>query len=237
MNASSLSHTQTASSANRQLAQALQNSASSSQSGEDQRRLSGGRPQQDEVQISRASQQALDAEQRPDQNAARKAEQQQAQVRQLTPQQEQQVQDMKLRDQEVRVHEQAHKSAGGRYAGAISLSYQTGPDGKRYAVAGEVPISTGEERSPQATIKKMQTVRRAALAPAQPSSADRAIAAQAAQTQNQAQVELREILQAERQGQMENDSATVVAATDASADENQSQDPLVSGASIIDLTA
>ncbi|MEQ9335590.1 MAG: putative metalloprotease CJM1_0395 family protein, partial [Miltoncostaeaceae bacterium] len=30
-----------------------------------------------------------------------------------------------------------HAAAGGQYAGAPSFTYQTGPDGKRYAVGGE----------------------------------------------------------------------------------------------------
>ena len=37
------------------------------------------------------------------------------------------------RDQEVRAHEQAHAAVGGRYAGAPSFTYTSGPDGKRYA--------------------------------------------------------------------------------------------------------
>ena len=57
----------------------------------------------------------------------------------LTPDEERQVEELKHRDHEVRAHEQAHKS-GWPYGGAISLSYQTGPDGKRYAIGGEVPV-------------------------------------------------------------------------------------------------
>ncbi|MEJ2153906.1 MAG: putative metalloprotease CJM1_0395 family protein [Desulfobacteraceae bacterium] len=43
--------------------------------------------------------------------------------------------------------------------------------------------------SPDATIRKMQQIRRAALAPAQPSGTDRAVAAQAAQIEAQARME------------------------------------------------
>ncbi len=42
------------------------------------------------------------------------------------------------RDQEVRAHEQTHAAVGGRYADAPSYTYERGPDGKRYAIAGEV---------------------------------------------------------------------------------------------------
>jgi len=87
------------------------------------------------------------------------------------------------RDQEVRTHEQAHAAVGGRYAGAPSYTYERGPDGKRYAVGGEVGIDTSPIPSdPEATLRKMEVVIRAALAPAEPSAQDRQVAAQA-QTQ------------------------------------------------------
>lgn len=98
-----------------------------------------------------------------------------------------QVDELQARDREVRAHEQAHKSAGGQYAGAISYSYQRGPDGRRYAVGGSVPIDVSPVAGdPQATIRKMQQVRRAALAPAEPSSADRQVAQQASRTESEA---------------------------------------------------
>lgn len=99
--------------------------------------------------------------------------------------------ELKQRDTEVRVHEQAHLSAAGAHAaGGASFSYTTGPNGKRYATGGEVPIDIAKEDSPAATILKMQTVQRAALAPANPSSTDRAIAAQASAKELQARKEL-----------------------------------------------
>ena len=90
------------------------------------------------------------------------------------------VLELEKRDREVRAHEQAHIAAGGRYVrSGASFQYETGPDGKRYAVGGEVSIDTTEEKDPEATIRKMETVRRAALAPAHPSSKDRKVAAEA----------------------------------------------------------
>jgi hypothetical protein len=84
------------------------------------------------------------------------------------------------RDAEVRAHEQAHAAAGGAFAGAPSYGYQRGPDGRSYAVSGEVPIDVSAiAGDPEATIQKMQQVKRAALAPRDPSHADRAIAASA----------------------------------------------------------
>ena len=102
------------------------------------------------------------------------------------------VDELKSRDQEVRVHEQAHLSAAGGYAtSGARFTFETGPDGKRYAVGGEVSIDTSTvPDDPEATIRKMQTVRKAALAPMNPSAADRAIAAEASATAAQARAEL-----------------------------------------------
>lgn len=111
---------------------------------------------------------------------------------------------LKARDLEVRSHEQAHLSAAGQYAaGGASFSYLTGPDGKRYANSGEVPIDMTEEKTPEATIQKMRTVRRAALAPASPSAADRNIAAQASSKEAQAMKEMQE--QAQNSSKPESD--------------------------------
>ncbi|MEO2267760.1 putative metalloprotease CJM1_0395 family protein [Pseudoalteromonas sp. YIC-656] len=104
---------------------------------------------------------------------------------------QQQIEELAARDQEVRMHEQAHASVGGRYAGSPSYEYQRGPDGKSYAVGGEVPIDISEvPGDPRATIEKMQQVRSAALAPAEPSGADRSIASEATRKLAQAQTEL-----------------------------------------------
>lgn len=120
---------------------------------------------------------------------------------------EQQVQDEELaqvrelaqRDREVRAHEQAHQSVGGQYTGSISLEYERGPDGGRYAVAGEVGIDTSAvANDPQATARKADTIRKAALAPAQPSAQDRRVAAQAQQMALQAQADIAQQQQQEK---------------------------------------
>ncbi len=109
----------------------------------------------------------------------------------LSESEQQQVRELKNRDREVRSHEQAHKSAGGAYAGSIHYDYQRGPDHKRYAVGGHVPIDVSEvSGDPGATIRKMDIVRQAALAPAEPSSADRQVAATASKKAAQARAEL-----------------------------------------------
>lgn len=100
------------------------------------------------------------------------------------------------RDTEVRIHEQAHLSAAGQFArGGASFTYQRGPDGVSYAVGGEVGIDVGKEATPEATIAKMRIIKRAALAPAEPSAADRSIAAQAAAKESQAHQEVLSRLQ------------------------------------------
>ena len=100
---------------------------------------------------------------------------------------------LSARDREVRTHEQAHIAAGGQYIrSGASFTYQRGPDGKIYAVGGEVSIDVGVERTPEETLAKMQTVRRAALAPADPSGTDRQVAAQATARMNQARQEIQQ---------------------------------------------
>lgn len=108
-----------------------------------------------------------------------------------TPEERQQIDELKQRDREVRTHEQAHKAAGGAHAGSIRLQYTTGPDGKRYASSGEVSIDVAPVKGdPEATLRKMEVVQRAANAPAEPSGADRQVAARAASTAQRARAEL-----------------------------------------------
>ncbi|MEM7680642.1 MAG: putative metalloprotease CJM1_0395 family protein [Planctomycetota bacterium] len=127
----------------------------------------------------------------------------------LSEAEQKQVEELKARDQEVRRHEQAHKSAAGQYAtSGPTYTYQTGPDGKRYAVGGEVGIDVSPERTPEETIQKMEVVRRAALAPAEPSAQDRKVAAQAQRTAQEARQELQQQRAEERSDQTENDGGT-----------------------------
>lgn len=102
------------------------------------------------------------------------------------------INELKNIDAKVKAHEQAHKGTGGMYAGAISYQRTTGPDGKQYAVGGEVSISMSSGATPSETIAKMQVVKRAALAPADPSSQDKSVASAASAKEAQARVELSE---------------------------------------------
>ncbi len=104
------------------------------------------------------------------------------------------LQELRNRDREVRAHEAAHKAVAGSYArGSAQFTFENGPDGRRYAVGGEVSIDTSKvSGDPQATIQKAQTIRRAANAPAQPSGQDRSVAASATQMEAEARQELAE---------------------------------------------
>lgn len=105
------------------------------------------------------------------------------------PQVKQQIDRLKAIEEKVKAHEAAHKAVGGNLSGAVSYSYTQGPDGRSYITGGEVQIDMSGGRTPQETISKMQQVIRAALAPADPSGQDRAVAAQAASQMAQAQQE------------------------------------------------
>ncbi len=110
----------------------------------------------------------------------------------LTDEEQREVEELQRRAEDVRRHEQAHKNAAGQYArGGPTYEYTQGPDGKRYVSGGEVQIDLSEvPGDPEATIRKMQQVRRAALAPADPSSKDRQVAAKASAAEAQARTEL-----------------------------------------------
>jgi len=140
----------------------------------------------------------------PGQTAGRQQESSQTsrQKGDLTPEEQKRVEELKKTDAEVRRHEQAHKAAAGKFAkGGPTFKYETGPDGKRYAVEGEVKIDTTEvSGDPEATLKKAQTVRRAALAPKEPSSQDLKVAAQARQIEAKARQELAQQKKQETQG-------------------------------------
>lgn len=101
------------------------------------------------------------------------------------------VRELKRRDTEVRQHEQAHLSAAGGLArSGASFTTQQGPDGKSYAIGGEVQIDVSPGSTPEETLIKARRIQAAALAPADPSGPDRSIAAQAQAMEQQASAEI-----------------------------------------------
>ena len=109
----------------------------------------------------------------------------------LTDEERREVEELKKRDAEVKRHEQAHFRAGGQYASPPKYEYTTGPDGQRYAVGGSVEIDTSAvPGDPEATLQKARIIKRAALAPEEPSAQDRRVAREADNMATDAQREM-----------------------------------------------
>ena len=111
-------------------------------------------------------------------------------IGELSKEEQRIVSELQAADTNVRAHEAAHMAAGGGLTSPASYTYERGPDNKMYAVAGEVGISTSEGNTPQESLNKAQTIRRAALAPADPSPQDLKVAAQAASMEMSARAEI-----------------------------------------------
>jgi hypothetical protein len=128
----------------------------------------------------------------PDKNAPGAGMNAEKKAAKSTDEEAQKVRELAQRDRQVRAHEAAHVAAGGQYVrGGASFQYQKGPDGKMYAVGGEVSIDSSPVKGdPQATITKMQVIKRAAMAPSEPSGQDRAVASAAAAAESQARQEV-----------------------------------------------
>ena len=104
----------------------------------------------------------------------------------LTAAQLLEIAELAKRDREVRVHEAQHLAAAGSMASGVQYTYETGPDGKFYAVGGSVEISVAPGATPEETLAKARQLRYAADAPADPSGQDLKVAAQASQMEAQA---------------------------------------------------
>lgn len=105
----------------------------------------------------------------------------------LSEAEERKLRELRETDARVRRHEEAHRAAAGAlYRGGPNYTYETGPDGKRYAVSGSVQIDTSPGRTPEETVQKASRIRRAALAPMDPSGTDRAVASKATRMEDAA---------------------------------------------------
>lgn len=130
---------------------------------------------QDKAEISQESKDLLTQEKAIKSNANKSEED-------LNSEEKAQLNELKKTDREVKTHEQAHMSAAGGVATSTpKYEYEKGPDGKMYAVGGEVNIKMAEESSPEQTIEKAEQVKKAALAPSDPSGQDRSVAQKADQ--------------------------------------------------------
>lgn len=143
----------------------------------------------DKVTLSKEAKEKSAAENKPSDQDPKQMSAQNKQD--LSSQELSQLRYLKQRDAEVRSHELAHLSTAGRHAkGGASFVYQKGPDGVSYAIGGEVGIDVSQAATPEATIEKMQTIKRAALAPLNPSPTDRRVAAQATTKETMARQEI-----------------------------------------------
>lgn len=130
------------------------------------------------------------------------------------------IEQLKARDREVRAHEAAHATVGGQYAGSPSYTFQRGPDGRNYAIGGKVSIDVSTIPSdPEATARKMDIVRRAALAPAEPSAPDRRIAQEALVKKQKA---LTEVAKAQKEAEEENKTDETTGSDDKKSSEDSS---------------
>lgn len=112
------------------------------------------------------------------------------------------IQKLKQIENRVIAHEMAHKVVAGKYAGAVTYQYTRGPDGKLYITGGEVFLDTREERQPEDTIKKMEIIIAAALAPVDPSPQDIRVAQIAAIKKMKAQIEVSQKNEEKSSGQL-----------------------------------
>ena len=134
----------------------------------------------------------IDPEKKAEANTSTSSQTKSTNSLEKSPEEEKLIQELRATDREVRAHEMAHQAAaGGLSKGGPTFEYQSGPDGQRYAVSGEVQIDTsGVSGDPEATLQKAQQIQRAALAPAQPSAQDRSVAVAAAAMAAEARAEI-----------------------------------------------
>ncbi len=123
----------------------------------------------------------------------------------LTQQEQREVSELKMTDSQVKAHEHAHKAAAaGLSTSGPNYEYETGPDGKKYAVAGDVNVSYKHSDDPEVNLRNAQQLRASALAPADPSSQDRKVAMQAEREIAQAR---QEIMEEQRQTEEQTNSS------------------------------
>ena len=100
-----------------------------------------------------------------------------------------QVARLRSREFEIRSTEYAQAAAAGGHGGVPTFVYQTGPDGRRYAVGGSIAYDTSPAATPEASISKAQRVRAAAMG-GNASADDRAAAAAATRMEADARAEI-----------------------------------------------
>jgi len=141
----------------------------------------------------------------------------------LSEDEERLVKDLAARDSEVKAHEAAHQAAGGGMTGAATYTYQQGPDGKMYAIGGEVSISTPSASTPEEAIQNARQVIASAMAAGNPSPQDFAVASSARLMEIKAQQQLAQ----EQQEQIRGASSYSSALNSLEENSNEAKTPLL----------
>ncbi len=98
-------------------------------------------------------------------------------ARDLSAEEQHVVDQLRQRDSAVRQEEEAHAAAAGRFAGAPSYQFVTGPDGRPYAVSGHVDIKAPSTSGrPEDAKRALNKIANAALAAHAPSAQDLSVA-------------------------------------------------------------
>lgn len=108
----------------------------------------------------------------------------------------------------------------GLHTSGPNYEYETGPDGRKYAVAGDVNVSYSHSSDPEVNLRNAQQLKASALAPADPSSQDRKVAAQAEMEIAQAR---QEILEEQNQARDEEENSSNINNVSSSEPENASE--------------
>ncbi len=83
------------------------------------------------------------------------------------------VNELKSRDKEVRLHEAEHmRNPELISVGGPKFTYAIGPDGKAYAIGGNVTLTTGKPKSPEDAMQKAMALKNSSMGVGEPSSKD-----------------------------------------------------------------
>jgi hypothetical protein len=121
----------------------------------------------------------------------------------LSAEELQKLRELERKDQQVRTRDMAFLAAAGGAAGSVALEYETGPDGRRYAVGADIKLDTSAGATPEQTLAKARALRAATMSARSDSSADASAAAKAVRMEAEARAEIERARAAERERAIE----------------------------------
>jgi hypothetical protein len=142
--------------------------------------------------------QATHGEERPEHDLAQPTGQLRAET-ELSHEELQKLRELERKDQQVRTRDMAFLAAAGGAAGSVSLEYETGPDGRRYAVGADIKLDTSAGATPEQTMAKARALRAATMSARSDSSTDASAAAKAVRMEAEARAEIERERAAERE--------------------------------------